>query len=152
MLSWNSFFKYINVWWVSVWVELLVCFHLHRLTVNTCKPHFYCCTNVLKIIFFLTEHFLAQKISFHTYLTKRSTLSPTRGKDLMKDCGRLKTTQKLSSQHLRYVFLLFFSTKDIFSIYHPDVDLRLGLLNLPFDLILIIFFILSLWPNIFPKC
>lgn len=63
------------------------------------------------VIFFQTAHFLARKISSRTSPTKRSTPSPTRGKASTKDCGRLRTTQKLSSLHPRYVFLLRVSSK-----------------------------------------
>lgn len=66
------------------------------------------------IIFFQTVPFSAQRISFRTCPTKRSTPSPTRGKASMKDCGRLRTTPKLSSLHPRYIFLLSVSSIDIF--------------------------------------
>lgn len=53
--------------------------------------------------FFWTEPFLVQKIFFHTSPTKTNMLSPTKEKALMRDYGRLRTTQKLSSLPPRYV-------------------------------------------------
>lgn len=57
---------------------------------------------------FSAVHFLAPKTFFHTSLTKRSMPSLTREKDSMKDCGRLRTTQKWSLLHPRYILLFSF--------------------------------------------
>lgn len=54
-------------------------------------------------VFLQTVHFSALKTSSLTCPIKRSMPSPTRGKDSMRDCGRLKTTQKWSSPHQRYL-------------------------------------------------
>ena len=95
----------------------------------------------------------ARKTSSPTSSTKRSTPSPTRGKASTKDCGRSRTTPKLSSPRPRFVCLLFVSTKISFDIHPPEVGLKLGcssdvsfLLRRFVDFVFA--FIITFWPGV----